>query len=101
VFRNEDITRFKLDVAYDDSLDCTWRRPAEMKSNDTWRGIGDLSIVGLAVLFEMIVPSTLQQSERVEARADLFTNCQIQKRIADGEIHDAQPNALVHNESFP
>ena len=27
------------------AIDCTWRRPAEMKSNDTFRGIGDLSIV--------------------------------------------------------
>lgn len=35
-------------------IDCTWRRPAEVASNDTWRGVGDVSIVGLAVLFEMI-----------------------------------------------
>jgi hypothetical protein len=32
-----------------------WRRPAESKANDTWRGIGDVSIVGVAVLFEMIL----------------------------------------------
>lgn len=36
-------------------IDCTWRRPSELKANDTWRGIGDVSIVGLAVLFEMIL----------------------------------------------
>lgn len=35
-------------------VDCTWRRPAELASNDSWRGVGDVSIVGLAVLFEMI-----------------------------------------------
>ncbi|KAI6884870.1 hypothetical protein KC360_g3980 [Hortaea werneckii] len=34
-------------------IDCTWRRPAEMKADDTWRGTGNVSIVGLAVLFEM------------------------------------------------
>ena len=37
------------------AIDCTWRRPAEMKANDTWRGTGDVSIVGLAVLFVMIL----------------------------------------------
>ena len=36
------------------AIDCTWRRPAELELDDTWRGIGDKSIVGLAVLFEMI-----------------------------------------------
>jgi len=37
------------------AVDCTWRRPVEVKANDTWRGIGDVSIVGLAVLFEMVL----------------------------------------------
>lgn len=37
------------------AIDCMWRRPAEVRSNDTWRGIGDVSIVGLAALFEMIL----------------------------------------------
>lgn len=36
------------------AIGCTWRRPAELELDDTWRGIGDESIVGLAVLFEMI-----------------------------------------------
>lgn len=36
------------------AIDCTWRRPAELELDDTWRGIGDESVVGLAVLFEMI-----------------------------------------------
>ncbi|KAI7474504.1 hypothetical protein KC351_g10580 [Hortaea werneckii] len=36
-------------------VDCTWRRPAELKANDTWRGVGDVSIVGLALLFEMVL----------------------------------------------
>ncbi|KAI7258930.1 hypothetical protein KC343_g4433 [Hortaea werneckii] len=36
-------------------VDCTWQRPAELKANETWRGIGDVSIVGLAVMFEMII----------------------------------------------
>jgi hypothetical protein len=45
------------------ATDCTWRRPAEVKSNDTWRGIGDLSIVGLAVLFEMIASPVRGYSE--------------------------------------
>lgn len=35
-------------------IDCTWRRPSESTSNDAWRGVVDVSIVGLAVLFEMI-----------------------------------------------
>jgi len=37
------------------AIDCTWRRPTESKANDTWRGIGDVSVVGVAVLFEMIL----------------------------------------------
>lgn len=45
------------------AIDCTWRRPAELKSNDTWRGIGDVSIVGLAVLFEMIAAPVRGHSE--------------------------------------
>jgi hypothetical protein len=36
------------------AIDCTWRRPAEVEPNDTWRGIWDVSIVGLALLLEMI-----------------------------------------------
>ena len=36
------------------AIDCTWRGPAELELDDTWRGIGYESIVGLAVLFEMI-----------------------------------------------
>ena len=36
------------------AIDCTWRRPTELRSDDTWRGVGDVSVVGLAVLFEMI-----------------------------------------------
>lgn len=45
------------------AIDCTWWRPAKVKSNDTWRGIGDLSIVGLAVLFEMIASPIRGYSE--------------------------------------
>lgn len=48
-----DSTRFEgMNVR---AIDCTWRRPAELEANDTWRGIGDVSIAGLAVLFEMIL----------------------------------------------
>ena len=36
------------------AIDCTWRWPAELELDDTWRGIEDVSIVGLAVLFEMM-----------------------------------------------
>lgn len=36
------------------AINCTWQRPAEVEMDDTWRGIGDVPIVGLAVLFEMI-----------------------------------------------
>jgi hypothetical protein len=36
------------------AIDCTWRWPVKVRSDDTWRGIGDVSIVGLAVLFAMI-----------------------------------------------
>jgi hypothetical protein len=47
-----DSTRFEgMNVR---AIDCTWQRPAEVRSDDTWRGIGDVSIVGLAVLFAMI-----------------------------------------------
>jgi hypothetical protein len=43
------------------AIDCTWQRPAE--SDDTWRGIGDVSIVGLAVLFEKIASPIRGYSE--------------------------------------
>ena len=45
------------------AIDCTWRRTAEVNSNDTWRGIGDLSIVGLAVLFVMVAAPVRGYSE--------------------------------------
>ena len=44
-----------FDSMYVRAVDCTWRWPAESKANETWRGIGDVSIVGLAVLFKMIL----------------------------------------------
>jgi len=33
------------------AIDGTWRRPAEVKANETYRGVGDVSIVGLAELY--------------------------------------------------
>lgn len=57
----KDFARFeRLNVR---AIDCTWRRPAEVKANDTWRGIGDVSIIGLTVLFEMIASPVRGHSE--------------------------------------
>ena len=45
----DDLRRFEgLTVR---AIDGTWRRPAEVKANETYRGIGDVSIVGLAELY--------------------------------------------------
>jgi hypothetical protein len=45
----DDLERFEgLTVR---AIDGTWRRPAEVKANETYRGVGDVSIVGLAELF--------------------------------------------------
>lgn len=58
---SSDLLRFEaLNVR---AIDCTWRRPAESKWNDTWRGVGDVSIVGLAVLFEKIASPVRGHSE--------------------------------------
>ena len=32
----------------------TWRRPAEVKVNENYRGVGDVSIIGLAELFKVM-----------------------------------------------
>jgi hypothetical protein len=36
------------------AIDGTWRRPAEVKVNETYRGVGDVSIIGLAELFKVM-----------------------------------------------
>lgn len=36
------------------AVDGTWRRPAEVKVNETYRGVGDVFIIGLAELFEVM-----------------------------------------------
>jgi hypothetical protein len=48
----DDLERFEgLTVR---AIDGTWRRPAEVRANETYRGVGDVSIVGLAELFEVM-----------------------------------------------
>jgi hypothetical protein len=36
------------------AIDCTWRRPAEVRVDETYRGVGDVSIIGLAELYEVM-----------------------------------------------
>jgi len=48
----DDLQRFEgLTVR---AIDGTWRRPAEAKVNETYRGVGDVSIIGLAELFKVM-----------------------------------------------
>jgi hypothetical protein len=36
------------------AIDCTWRRPAEVRINESYRGAGDVSVNGLAYLYEFM-----------------------------------------------
>lgn len=36
------------------AIDGTWRRPSEARIDETYRGVGDVSIIGLAELFEVM-----------------------------------------------
>jgi hypothetical protein len=38
------------------AIDGTWRRPAEVKVNETYRGVRDVSIIGLAELSKVMAP---------------------------------------------
>lgn len=48
----DDLDRFECMTVR--AIDGTWRRPAEVKVNETYRGVGDVSIVGLAELFNVM-----------------------------------------------
>jgi hypothetical protein len=49
---NDDLERFEGMAVR--AIDGTWRRPAEVKVNETYRGVGDVSIIGWAELFNVM-----------------------------------------------
>jgi hypothetical protein len=48
----DDLKRFESMTVR--AIDGTWRRPAEVRTNETYRGVGDISIIGLAELFTVM-----------------------------------------------